>query len=247
MEVYIIRHGQSTNNALMDDEHLRVKDPPLTEIGWQQAEAVAEYLANGHNRDELVRFRVGTPERQQRYSFGITHLYCSAMHRALQTAKPIGEKLGLQPNVWLDIHEHGGIYLSENGVTKGYGGLTRSQILAEFPDYLLPDEITEAGWYDAKRGEETLAACYGRAILVANTLRERAWLDQHKHDRIALVTHGTFIDALIKALFNNLPSDDYYHNHYNTAITRILLQTTGESRVRYVNRIDHLPDDLITA
>jgi len=34
MELYIIRHGQSANNALIDQHINRVDDPSLTAIGF---------------------------------------------------------------------------------------------------------------------------------------------------------------------------------------------------------------------
>ena len=46
MELYIIRHAQSSNNALADERE-RVCDPHLTELGRQQAELLAAHLAAG--------------------------------------------------------------------------------------------------------------------------------------------------------------------------------------------------------
>ena len=140
MELYIIRHAQSTNNALADLRD-RVRDPALTELGQRQAEIVAEHLASGTN----LELSVGTTEEdtsvRQRHGYGLTRLYCSAMYRALQTAQPIGEALDLAPEVWIDIHEHGGIFLDhgEADGLVGYPGQTRSEILAEFPNYVLPN------------------------------------------------------------------------------------------------------------
>ena len=45
MQLYIIRHAQSYNNALTDWTE-RVSDPPLTELGEQQADLLAAYLAS---------------------------------------------------------------------------------------------------------------------------------------------------------------------------------------------------------
>ena len=42
MELYIIRHGQSTNNALGEDITNRVMDAPLTDLGHQQAQLVGQ-------------------------------------------------------------------------------------------------------------------------------------------------------------------------------------------------------------
>ena len=47
MQLYFIRHGQSTNNALWDstsEEKVRVEDPELTDIGKKQAQHLAEYI-----------------------------------------------------------------------------------------------------------------------------------------------------------------------------------------------------------
>ena len=49
MELYLIRHGQSTNNARWETLDGRstvpVSDPTLTEKGVRQAELLAEFLA----------------------------------------------------------------------------------------------------------------------------------------------------------------------------------------------------------
>lgn len=247
MELYLIRHGQSVNNALMEDQVRRVADPELTEIGKQQAEHLAQYFATKPNIDQLVRYPMEAPERQQHYPFKFTHLYCSAMHRALQTTYPIARTMGVKTEVWIDIHEHGGIYLKQEGVATGYGGRVRTQIATEFPDFILPETITEEGWWTPTSGEEDLASAQGRAIRVAAALKLRATNEATMNETIALVSHGTFMDALLKAMFNNLPSSDFYHTHYNTAVTRIDIRQNAETLIRYINRVDHLPTELITA
>lgn len=246
MEVYIIRHGQSYNNLLMEDETLRVQDPHLTDLGVAQAEQLAAFLASAPNLEQLVRYPVDSRQRAEHHRHSFTHLYTSPMRRTLQTAQPLARALNLQPEIWVDIHEHGGIYLTQNGVTTGFGGLTRSQIQAEFPGYTLPEMITENGWWNPQDGFEDITLCRARAMRVARRLRERAQAENSADDRIALVTHGTFMDCLIKALFNRLPGDDHYHWHYNTAITRFDLLKDGGLILRYINRVSHLPPDCVT-
>ena len=241
MELFIIRHGQSGNNAL-EDVTKRSKDPLLTEIGEQQAECVGPYLGAGQHLD--------VAERQNGRPF-LDRLYCSPMIRTLQTARPIGRTLGLAPEVWVDIHEQGGIFLDhgEGRGVVGYSGLTRSQILEQFPDYVLPDEVGEDGWWN--RGFEEIHVCHGRAIQVARILEERAG----ENIRIGLVTHGGFINSLLKALENQLPGTGVYYPHNNTAITRISFppeawEGSGNAGarlvVRYMNRVEHLSEELIT-
>ena len=72
MEFYLIRHGQSVNNASPD---ALVPDPALTNLGREQANHVGNALK----------------------AKGILRLYCSPMLRALQTAEIIGRVLELPP------------------------------------------------------------------------------------------------------------------------------------------------------
>lgn len=230
MQLYLIRHGQSYNNAVHDPRE-RVKDPELTSLGQRQAELLAEHLAI--SSDE----RTETPS-----GYGLTHLYASPMFRALQTAKPISEHLGLAVKVWIDIHEIGGIFLEDaEGGFVGYPGMTREQIRTAFPDYELPSEISEAGWWNPEDQMETESAAQFRALKVAEALRENARTEH----RIALVSHAGFLDRLLKVLLNQLPNvpRTVFYAHYNTAITRI---DFGEAylRMHYINRMDHLPPHL---
>ena len=122
MILYIIRHAQSTNNELADHRD-RVCDPPLTELGKRQTEILAQHMATG------VDIEPWSVDSRGRRGYGITRLYCSPMWRALQTTQPVGRALGLAPEVWIDIHERGGIFLDhgEDGGIVGYPGKTRSE------------------------------------------------------------------------------------------------------------------------
>jgi broad specificity phosphatase PhoE len=64
-------------------------------------------------------------------------------------------------------------------------------------------------------------------------------------EKIALVTHGGFVDSLISALFSLPPADHIRFSKHNTSITRIDI-TSQWTKLRYLNRVDHLPPDLIT-
>jgi 2,3-bisphosphoglycerate-dependent phosphoglycerate mutase len=246
MELYLIRHAQSRNNAsLIYDPKDRVSDPELTEIGHQQAQAVGRHLRDGISPDQIVDAQMARdPNATSLRGFNIDKLYCSPMHRTLQTAWHIQQATGLTPHVWVDIHEHGGLfeeYEDERGIV-GFPGKTRSEIAAEYPDYVLTDDITDAGWWTGTM--EEITAAYGRAIRVAEQLDQMAKEDPK--GRIAIVTHGTFMGALIKALLNQLPSDGLWYSHYNTAITRIDIYDNERRWVRSMNRVDHLPPELIT-
>jgi len=241
MELYLIRHAQSTNNTLTDESQ-RVCDPLLTELGLRQADTVAQHLAHGLTPEGVKYGSVESTNAPARRGYGLTRLYCSPMRRALQTTRPISAAIGLIPEVWVDIHEQGGIYLDhgEEIGRVGYSGLTRAEILADFPGYRLPNEVTEQGWW--RSGYEEWPGCQGRAIKVTHTLRQWAASDE----RIALVSHGDFLDALLKALLNQLPGRYMFYHHYNTAITRVDFREDGRLGLRFVNRVDHLPPELIS-
>ena len=229
MELYIVRHGQSTNNALADRSE-RVADPPLTPLGRRQAEMVAQHLATG---------MVKVPDGELR-PYGIGRLYCSAMERALDTAQVMGSALGLVPEVWLDIHEVGGIYLDGPEGPEGYAGKTRQEIEDEYPGFVLPDGITDEGWWNRPR--EDRRARLLRAGRVVAALRERAGGDE----RIALVTHGGFVNVLQKVLFRQAAGTNMWFDLYNTAISRIDFYADGHVSVQFLNRVDHLPPELVT-
>jgi len=233
MDLFIVRHGQSFNNAL-DDPKDRVEDPPLTEAGEKQADRVADYLAEGRH---LLAAERSSGRRL------LDHIYCSPMLRTLQTAQPIGRALNMPPEVWVDIHEWGGVFLDhgdERGIV-GYPGMSRSEIEKRFDGYVVPATIGEDGWWDPSRGQEQSSSAHGRAIGVAEALWERVAED----NRIALVAHGGFIDSLLKALLHLLPSQHVDLPHYNTAITHLNF-AEGKLQMRYMDRTEHLPDELIT-
>jgi broad specificity phosphatase PhoE len=232
MQLFIIRHGQSANNVI---EHLsqRHQDPPLTPPGEQQAALLAAFLARGGH--------LSAAERQDGRA-RLDQLLCSPMRRALQTARPCGAALGLAPEVWVDLHEIGGIYLDHGGDTGtlGYPGQTRRQVQDEFPGYVLPPALGPDGWWN--RPMEAAHQGQGRAIGVARALRARAGEDR----RVALITHGDFTDSLLKALWGRLPAEGLYFEHGNTGITRIDLQAEGRLLVRYLDSSEHLPEGLRT-
>lgn len=247
MQLLIIRHAQSSNNYIAEnidyDTYMaqRVPEPPLTDIGQKQAQLVAEHLA-GATHPETAHEKAPSANA---LGYGITKLYCSPMWRTLQTALPISKALGLPAEVWVDIHEHGGIFRGNphrGDKIINFPGLTRQEMLDSFPGYILPEEITEQGWWFS--GYEEIAGCCERALRVAEALN--TWAETTENERIAIVSHGTFADTLIKALFKQNFESPLGYYHYNTAITRIDWTHRGYLVLRYLNRTQHLPVDLIT-
>lgn len=70
--LFLVRHGENLANLTNEFSH-RMVDYPLTDKGVLQAQQTADHLV----------------------SQGITHVFCSPLKRALQSAQIIGERAGL--------------------------------------------------------------------------------------------------------------------------------------------------------
>lgn len=100
MKLLLIRHAQSTNNhAANAADYLQVRqaDPPLTQLGQEQAHTLTQWMKND-------------PLSQQ-----ITHLYSSLTTRALQTAAPLAAALKLSVHGLSEAYECGGLNTGPEG------------------------------------------------------------------------------------------------------------------------------------
>jgi len=61
-----------------------------------------------------------------------------------------------------------------------------------------------------------------------------------------MISHGGFLDALLKVLFNQTSKRRMFYYHYNTAITRLDFREDGRLGLRFVNRVDHLPPETVS-
>jgi 2,3-bisphosphoglycerate-dependent phosphoglycerate mutase len=254
MHLYLIRHAQSANNELyartggIDGRH---PDPPLTELGHQQARLLAGFLAAAPQPlpagAELV-WRYA--ERHDRRGFGLTHLYCSLMIRSIQTAAYIADTTGLAPVAWPELHERGGLHQVDEatGEEIGVPGPNSAWFQSKYPGLVLPEGLGEPGWWN--RPKETVAEAVPRAGGVWERLLER---HGDSDDHVALVIHGGFFQSLLTVLLSNgdeLTAPRLNERHVgfgmsNTSICRFEINA-GVIMMRYLNRVDHLPDELIT-
>jgi 2,3-bisphosphoglycerate-dependent phosphoglycerate mutase len=240
MRLYFIRHAQSTNNALVDrtsNEKGRDHDPPLTETGQRQAALVARHLAAGPGK-------VIPPgiDAKDLLGFGITHLYCSLMDRAIVTAKYIALALGLPLVGHSELHEAGGIFRQDSDTAERVGlpGRSASDFRSTYPELLVPPEVGKEGWWN--RPFESVDDRAPRAKRVWKML-----LDRHgrRKDHVCIVSHGEFFNWLTAEIFRCDGPLSTWLDMNNTAITRFDY-SEGYLRVRYLNRTDHLPPELIT-
>ena len=220
----IIRHAQSANNAL--PEHKRVCDPALTKIGVQQAQLLADRLAN----------------------LPIRHLYCSGFLRSLETMVPLAKSLRLKPFIHARLYEVGGCYSGyQTGRLRGESGLGRSALKKSYRDWQLDEAIHELGWHHQRQPETDQEAML-RAVEVADWLRNlpadpSCQADAAVEDLRAMIIHADFKVMLLEALLG--PDRRLRHEPANTSVSR--LRCVGEKweLVDY-NNVDHLEADLIT-
>ena len=221
MDFYLIRHGQSVNNASPDALE---PDPALTNLGREQADQVGKALKEK----------------------GIHRIYCSPMLRALQTAEIIGRILSLPPHVYVGLHEWDGIW--EAGVGR-YGatlpGLTRTQMREICPNVVLPDDVTDEGWLFSEWGNVELML--QRAFRDSKLFIQQAEATHGESvERVAVVSHGGFLATMICAFLELTPNDDPDHfAHRNGAISKIRKTPEG-TQLRYLHRISHLPKEMLT-
>ena len=221
MELYLIRHGQSTNNARLP----HIADPPLSDLGKQQAHYTGRALQ----------------------SEGISRLYCSPMLRALQTAEIIGGILSLAPHVYIGLHEWDGIWeesVGRFGAT--LPGLTRSEMKKACPNVVLPQDVTNEGWLFTQW--ENVELMLRQADQNAtNFIAHLQAIHNQSHKPVAAISHGGFLSTLIGTFFDLPPNDDSDRfAHHNAAISKIQRTTRG-TQLRYSDRMCHLPKRMITS
>lgn len=159
MRLLLIRHGETPRNV--EQLALGRDDVPLTERGHEQARALALALA-------------GTP---------IAAIYSSPLQRALSTAAPLAEALGLPVQI------EDGLIEMDIGEAEGQ---TFAELRERYPDFLrrwLSDELADV---PMPGGSETLRQVQERAWAAVEAVRDR-----HPEATVAAVSHNFVILTLL--------------------------------------------------
>lgn len=242
MELYVIRHAQSANNALYTRNNTtigRSDDPELTDIGREQTRRLAEFIATPrHTTNDNFAARLTNA-----HGFHFTHLYCSLMVRSIETGLAIANATGLPLVAWPDWHETGGIFYEDPNNPNhrtGQPGKTAAELTNRFPDLTITNELDPAGWWN--RPFEDHPAQIARAERVLADLIARHGYTDH---RVAVITHGGFYNRFLQAVLKFNPDQRTWFTLVNCGITRIDFDE-DDTMLFYQNRHEHLSPELLT-
>ena len=196
MIFYLIRHGESLYNA--EGRIQGQSDVELSPLGLRQSEAIADALA-GESIDAV---------------------FASPLRRAMQTARPIAARLGLEIECDDRLKE------IDAGI---FQGLLWSEIEAKFPGEAGPWRRQEADF--AIPGGESRRDLMVRGLAAFEAIRERSF------QRVAVVSHGGILAGALKALLR-IPAEVNPFSLYNASISK--LAWDGRIKLLTLNQLDHL-------
>ncbi|SCG83355.1 phosphoglycerate mutase [Proteiniborus sp. DW1] len=200
--LFLVRHGESEWNILSKIQGQ--SNTNLTDLGREQARKVAERLCKEK----------------------IDIIFSSDLSRAFDTAKIIGDKLGLEVNTFEELRE------IKFGV---WEGLTTQEILDK---YSKEHTIWMTEPHNLKLPEaESLIDLQERLLKIVNIL-----LKNNKDKNILIVSHGASIKALILGI---LGIDISYYNKLTIGNTSLsIIEFRDYSPVlRVLNDTSHLKEE----
>lgn len=229
MHLLLIRHAQSLNNALAagdaaDYFNHRVADPPITELGIKQADALGAWIDGVDPRP--------------------TRLYCSPMRRTIQTAAPVAEALDLPLRAEDFLFERPGPTDWDGDHFVATAGSVRSELAAITPRIKLPESVTEHGWYTGQ--VETTQDSAARAVRIVQWVRSA----HRDDDCVAMVVHGAIGALILSAILApdrqerlgtfTAGTEPWWFDLANTSTSMVELTGADTTEVHWINRVDHL-------
>ena len=204
IDLFIMRHGQSEADIL--DVHEGRADFPLTDLGREQARRAAEWFAARYSVDRILS---------------------STLKRASETARIIGEALGVR------VEDDAQLMEFNNGEL---AGLSRDESSRRFGHMFATRR--ELALHQSFPGGETPIEFRARAETVLSRLLE----ETPDGSKLLLVSHGGMTNMLFRA-FMRLPIDLLSSAvGISTGDTGIHhWQVNGEERrIRFLNSLAHL-------
>jgi broad specificity phosphatase PhoE len=157
MKLILVRHGESVGN--FENRLQGQEDYELTDLGRRQADLTAERL----------------------HELGASALYSSHLSRAHETARMIGDRLGIEPTILEDVSEY---HFGE------MSGQTYAQIRERFAAIPNPAERVYPG-------EEGREAFWDRVTTALWGIAQT-----HPEETVAVVSHGGPIALFCQAVLN---------------------------------------------
>lgn len=197
MQLLLVRHALPERILSVADDG--VADPGLTPEGTEQAKRLPLALA----------------------PYGVSALVSSPQRRALATAAPVAEALGLPVGTdpGLAEYDHGHSHYIPIHEAKDIAPDTYAQILAGH----LPDFVDEQAF------RARVLAGFGRVVAAANHA-----------DTVAVFAHGGVINVYLQHLLG-LERPLTFPLDY-TSVTRVLISRNGSTRTASVNETGHVRD-----
>ena len=194
MELILIRHALPVRRELLEG----AADPELSEAGTRQAGLLADYLAG-----ETIHA-----------------VYASPLQRAIETARPLSDRLQLPVTIADGIAEydrHSSEYVPIEEL-KATNDPRWQQMLAD--DW---DDRDETRLEFAERVFATV-----EAIVAA-----------HAGQKVAVVCHGGVINAYLARVLGAADSVGFFYPNY-TSIHRVAAARTGQRQILTINETAHL-------
>lgn len=216
LELYLIRHGQSTGNAGCGGTDITLKeanDPYLTPLGISQAEKLGQSL------------------KETNFDF----VYSSALLRAVQTSAEIIRRQP-EPKELLILP-----LLTEVSIDEEYHGAGMKEICEICPHAKLAHGVCENDPLVYHNKYEDENGMFERARLAVDYLRSR-----HKNgEKIAVVNHAAFSTFVVFHIMGFSKAPVFDINFANTGLTKIIFYKHGTNKYgdivfEYINGTKHL-------
>jgi broad specificity phosphatase PhoE len=211
IDLLVVRHAQSEGNA--EGSFGGHGPTPLSALGREQAQKLAVALS-------------GEAEGEARWS-----IWSSDLPRAVETARPLCEKLGLEMKKTPALRERDvGVFtgLAFTEAERRYPEIYRA-LVARDPSVEIP-------------GAETPAACAARAAALCE--RAIAELDRSggtSPHRLVLVSHAYAIHLMLRRLLRIAEgSPTIYFQTDNAAVHRVRIAPNGTWTLQAINDRAHL-------
>jgi broad specificity phosphatase PhoE len=143
-----------------------------------------------------------------------THILSSPLLRSLATAHSIADTLDhASVDVWFELRE---------AWDTPYRSVGRAALQQRFPRARLPASMLDAGWEHA--GDKTYESFLARATSVFEAIKTRF----SSQDRIVIVTHGGFANALLHTILQIAPTTPQWFELANGSLSHIRLVAEPE-------------------